>query len=255
MKVRRHLKEKTVDPKPSSSRPKVPASDKGKAGPFRKEKVAKAPSIELPQEVGKPSDTLGAADSLRTVRNALTGLEGKHRERINAELAKVYTNAILLREDPDEWQRFCGDVEWHEFPGKPKIDDQPEALRFAVRMAVGFPLEEEEKKAATKRVSKLYGALRFLADDGVEPDAVVTRLQEKGIEKLSREAAQRKKQPPPATEWMIRSVNQSFAKMLAKWKPGDRRGVYFVVKSVDGMLIDADFIVAGRFNFKKTKGS
>lgn len=180
-----------------------------------------------------------AADGLRAFRGAYKALEGQHHQRLNAELARVYAAAVLLTSDQDEWLKFCRDDDWETFPGKPKIDDHTDALRFAVRFAVGFPTEKTEKLAATKRASKYAGALRVLLDDKTDPDMVAKKLDELGIEELSKQAARRKKLPDLPTAWTLRFPEEQSAQLLASMPVGKYLMVRFRLEKVEGMLAEA----------------
>lgn len=204
--------------------------------------------IKPPQQAADPDGKQSVADGLRQARRAMDNLEAGHNQRLNEQLSKVYAQALLLGSDEDEWLSFCHDSEWEEFPGKPTVEDRSVALRFAVRFAVGFPVEQAQKVAATKRVNTLFSALSVLFADKVQPEDVAQELHERGVANLKKEAARRNKLP---TEWTIRFPDNKFAHRFATWKPGQQRGVHFEVMSVDGMMINANIIAAAPLAPKK----
>ncbi|ESX09969.1 hypothetical protein X768_16610 [Mesorhizobium sp. LSJC265A00] len=225
-----------INPKPKGISKTKSTLKAGTARSLSPNKEKPKPSRSLHEA---PLETPSAADGLRTVRQTMNSLEGQHIKRVSEQLAHVYRHALLLREDEDEWMAFCREAEWEEFPGKPGVDKQPEALRFAVRFAVGFPTEKDQKRAATKRVSKFAAVLKVLQDDDVKPDDVVRKLQEVGIEELSAEAARRNKAPAAPTVWTLRFPDENSAKYLASMSAGKFVYVKLRLTSVDGLLAEA----------------
>jgi hypothetical protein len=87
--------------------------------------------------------SLIAADTsafLRSVRSEITNLLTTSDEGLRKKLADVYAAATVLSLDKDQWQSFCEQEEWRTFRGKPKPVEscQANALKYAVRYAVGF---------------------------------------------------------------------------------------------------------------------
>ncbi|WP_432287674.1 hypothetical protein SLT36_11955 [Aminobacter sp. BA135] len=194
---------------------------------------------KLPSE--KPQK-VSAIEELLAVRLAFSSMEGQHRKHLHDELAKVYNSAMRLCADPDEWMTFCRNAEWTDFPARPKDTDRSEALRFAVRFAVGFPSEKEDKLAATKRVTKLSSALQVLFDEKVPAAEVAERLEERGIEALSREKALRNRVPQAPTVLTVQFPDERSAKLLSGLRSGDRRTFRIHIGKTDGLLIEAKLI-------------
>jgi hypothetical protein len=99
----------------------------------------------------------GAASALTDLRRDMKTLRGSHWKDIREEVARVYAIAFLLQFDEDAWLDFCRHPDWNGFRGRPKRADCKDALRYALRFAIGF-----SSRAATKRVSKFYNALEPL---------------------------------------------------------------------------------------------
>ncbi|MBA8910687.1 hypothetical protein [Aminobacter ciceronei] len=184
-----------------------------------------------------------ATNELMAVRQAFNSMEGQHRKRLHEELANVYATALRLCADTDEWFAFCRAAEWADFSGRPKDADQSDALRFAVRFAVGFPLGKDERLVATRRVSKLAGALQVLLEDKVPAAKVVDELEKRGgIEELNRERARRNRAPEAPIVWTVQCPDEVSAKLLSTLKVGERQKVSLIVKNIDGLLVEAKLL-------------
>ncbi|EJC74365.1 hypothetical protein Rleg10DRAFT_2844 [Rhizobium leguminosarum bv. trifolii WSM2012] len=84
--------------------------------------------------------TKDVSSFLRSVRSEMSNLLSSTDESLRQKLGEVYAAAIVLGEDKDQWQTFCEQEEWQTFRQKPKPTDshRQNALRYAVRYAVGF---------------------------------------------------------------------------------------------------------------------
>lgn len=81
-----------------------------------------------------------ASSFLRSIRSEMSKLLDSTDESLRQKLGEVYAAALVLSQDKDQWQIFCEQEEWQTFKQKPKPTDpcRQNALRYAVRYAVGF---------------------------------------------------------------------------------------------------------------------
>ncbi len=91
---------------------------------------------------------------LKGLRLAEKEDDGKYHAAVHQRMLKSYKIALLASESLDVWQEICGAEEWKSFKQRPKHDDQKDALRYVVRLYVGF-----DGPADTKRASKYYTAM------------------------------------------------------------------------------------------------
>lgn len=128
-----------------------------------------------------------AVQKLLEIRDADKKLGKEHRKHLHNNLGSVYAIATVLRDDQDTWLEFCRHSSWEQLPrGRPKHDGSRDALRYAIRLMVGF-----RDNANTKRASKYYRALKPLFERGVKPADVVKKIKKAGgIEKLASQNAQ-----------------------------------------------------------------
>lgn len=138
-------------------------------------------SPKLPA-IPEPADILtrGAASVLADVRRGLSTLATEHRKSLYQEVSRAYAVGLVLKADRDEWLKFCLHSDWATFRNKPKDTDRSDALRFALRFAVGFANDPVAKKAKNRRVDRLYGALKSLFAEGVSPAEIPNRIRENG---------------------------------------------------------------------------
>lgn len=189
----------------------------------------------------------GAADILTSLREKLSSLEARHRERLLENAAKIYEVATFLREDGDAWLEFCRHSEWEGFRNSPKNTEQSDALRYSLRMAVGFGDDLESKRAATKRANKFYGALQPFFSQRVPPSKIVDEIKKGGgFENLKRDnAATRRGEDKPSEKQetlLLRIPLTLESRGLLKERPPERRmGVIFKVLAVKGKAIHIDF--------------
>lgn len=134
-----------------------------------------------------------AVQKLLEIQNADKRLGKEHRRHLLNNLANVYAVATALRADKDIWLEFYRHDSWRNFRGRPKLDDNQDALKYAIRLMVGF-----RDKANTQRASKYYRALTPLFQEGVKPTDVVKKIKKAGgIEKLASQNAQRRQAKGP----------------------------------------------------------
>lgn len=128
--------------------------------------------------------TVGAAEYLKGVRSEMLRLLARTDQSLREQLGQVYAAAEYLRDDEDQWQTFCEQDEWLAFKGRPKVNSahRNDALRFAIRFAVGF-----DGVRATTAVHRYNAALKAWWSEGV-PAAKIPHLLQKqgGIEKMKR---------------------------------------------------------------------
>lgn len=139
--------------------------------------------------------TLGNADSLTQPGAAISLLkelrsqeehdESRYRAKFRRRLTETYKVALVAAESVDIWQEICDHPEWRGFKQAPKHDDQKDALRYVVRLFVGF-----DGLAATKKASKYYVSLKPWFERRAPASEVREALKrEGGIENLARNAS------------------------------------------------------------------
>ncbi|MFK0331034.1 hypothetical protein ACIQUB_07910 [Rhizobium sp. NPDC090275] len=130
---------------------------------------------------------LGASSYLLSLRSEISQLLANTDEGLRQKLGKVYKAAVYLREDKDQWQSFCERDEWQSFKGRPKINDvdRSDALRYAIRFAVGF--DGAKSNSTVHRYNRALGTLW----KSKVPAQDVPRLlaEEGGVEKMKRTSA------------------------------------------------------------------
>jgi hypothetical protein len=101
---------------------------------------------------------------------------------VHKRILKSYQIALLATESLDLWQEICGSEEWASFKRRPKHDDQQDALRYVVRLYVGFDGVSDDKRA-----SKYYRSLKPWSDRKAPVSDVRKILKgEGGIEALAK---------------------------------------------------------------------
>lgn len=88
------------------------------------------------------------------IQRGHSALRSHQHKQLRTALARLYAFACFLREDEDAWLDFCRDNVWGSYRRRPKKSDRDDALRYVVRVAVGF-----NGRPATKRASKYYARL------------------------------------------------------------------------------------------------
>lgn len=87
------------------------------------------------EEISKPGKVTEVLASLRDEQEAFE-IKGGKAARHSMLLA--YQIAFIARNDEDTWLEICGDPRWDNFRRRPKQHDRPDALRYVVRLSVGF---------------------------------------------------------------------------------------------------------------------
>lgn len=149
-----------------------------------------------------------ASSFLRSIRTELSNLLESTDESLRQKLGEVYAAATVLSLDKDQWQTFCEQQEWETFRQRPKPIDahRQNALRYAVRYAVGF--DGASSNNAAYRYKK---ALEGCWVQKVAPIDVPKLIKEAGgIEKLKRQNVQR------AGELTVRFSSNGFTKTIQK---------------------------------------
>lgn len=125
--------------------------------------------LELLLEEGSARSILAR---LRDTEEALEEGKGKA-----ARIAMVssYAIALIARSNNDVWTEICTDPAWQGFRQRPKIKDQPNALRYVIRLSVGF-----RGVADNSIVSKRFAAMRPSFERGEAPSQLKDRLDELG---------------------------------------------------------------------------
>lgn len=134
------------------------------------------------RKIPQPAEIIkqGAARVLADVRKGLSTLATEHRKTLYQEVSRAYAVGMVLRADKDEWLNFCHHADWASFRNRPKDSDRSDALRHAIRFAVGFADTPKAKKAKNRRVDRLYGALKLLFAEGTSPADIPAKLREAG---------------------------------------------------------------------------
>ena len=135
-----------------------------------------------------------ASAFLRSIRTDMANLLDSTDESLRQKLGEVYAAAIVLSHDKDQWQTFCEQEEWMSFRQRPKPTDshRENALRYAVRYAVGF--DGSSSNQAAYRYKK---ALEGCWIRKVAPSEVPNVIKESGgIEKLKQQNVQQAKHFP-----------------------------------------------------------
>ncbi|MCO5153920.1 MULTISPECIES: hypothetical protein [unclassified Shinella] len=123
-----------------------------------------------------------ALSILKDLRNAEKEDDGKYHAAVHKRILKSYQIALLAAESLDLWQEICGSEEWASFKRRPKHDDQQDALRYVVRLYVGFDGVSDDKRA-----SKYYRSLKSWFDRKTPVSDVRKILKgEGGIEALAK---------------------------------------------------------------------
>lgn len=122
-------------------------------------------------------------------------LETGYNANLHENLLNIYLVARLLKRDDQVWQQFCNDPSWVGKRSKPKLDQKEDALRYALRLGIGFG------KAENKKVSKYYRTFNPFFAKGSSYETMKKKLTEAGsfealLKSHSGEAAAKKKKLP-----------------------------------------------------------
>jgi len=88
---------------------------------------------------------------------------------------KIYCLALLLGADTDKWQKFCEHSDWrgNKSAPQPKPKSSKNALRFAIRFAVGF-----KDEANGNRVRKLQDLLNAAWEKGTKTAEIEAHIKD-----------------------------------------------------------------------------
>lgn len=122
----------------------------------------------------------------------------------------IYHAALRLRADVDNWQAFCEHNDWKGESFKPQPTDQSRenALRFAVKFAVGFGTASNGNW-----VRKLHGLLRNAWEKKLKSDKIHEHVQEILADKRAKAANDRATRRANAPR-SITLVPSEFSKLL-----------------------------------------
>lgn len=185
------------------------------------------------------TNTSSAIGQLLEAREDISIMSGKYRTKLNETLARVFAVADRLRTDRDQWQDFCRDPAWIGFKGKtPRIEDQSETLKYAIRFAVGF-----EGSASSKMASKYCAALEEPFRTGVPANDIPGYIEANGgIEKLATVGAARRRNHAEQIDGMQIIFTQSaLTQELLHISCGATVKAKFEIRAADGLSrIEAD---------------
>lgn len=111
---------------------------------------------------------------LENIQKITTGLEVGYQEKLSESLLSIYNVARKLERDDHVWYQFCREPIWLNKRSKPKPEKKYEALRFALRRAIGFG------KAEDKRVSKYFHTFNSFFIQGKGTKTVRRQLEQAG---------------------------------------------------------------------------
>ena len=189
----------------------------------------------------------GAAVSvLKELRSEEENDDSSYRVKFRERLVKTYKIALLAAESPDVWQEICDDTDWEGFKQAPKHDDQRDALRYVVRLFVGFG-----GPAATKKASKYYNSLKPWFEGQAPASAVRNALElEGGIEKLAQNAAVAQQVSDSSPPGISIQLSGSRAKKLRDYPAGTRVRI-----TIDLQNTSSPSVVGRVRSLKKATGS
>lgn len=149
------------------------------------EDIAVTLDLPTPKHLRKSDN---ASTELLKKRAELRTLRVGHRARIRAMVAFIYGIALFLKADKAAWIRFTENEQWKDAKSRPKLKDQNDALRYALRFAVG-----PKGSAASKRVSKYYLAMVTWFNNDVSAEQVLTKIRlAGGFDALARSRAEQR---------------------------------------------------------------
>lgn len=124
---------------------------------------------------------------LENIQKITTGLEVGYQEKLSESLLSIYNVARKLERDDHVWYQFCREPIWLNKRSKPKPEKKYEALRFALRRAIGFG------KAEDKRVSKYFHTFNSFFIQGKGTKTVRRQLEQAGSLELYQRSQNREK--------------------------------------------------------------
>ncbi|MFN3721271.1 MAG: hypothetical protein ACK4UW_20440 [Rhizobium rhizophilum] len=139
--------------------------------------------------VGAPAAAMigDASENLKALRGDMAQILRTSDESLRQKLGSVYREARVLSRDLDQWQNFCGQEEWltHSRRPKPTPDGMADALKHAVRFAVGF-----DGATSNNAVYRYRAVLQQCWERGLPFDQVPKAIEDAGgIEKMKRNRA------------------------------------------------------------------
>lgn len=271
---------------PKGTEIKTTSSSLKANSPSRKIEGRKFEDISVTLDLPTPK-RLGESDNASTEllkkRAELHALRVGHRKRIRALVAFVYGVALFLKANEVAWIRFTQHEQWESTNrgSRPEANDRSDALRYALRFAVG-----PTGSAASKRVSKYYLALVTWFDKDISAEQVLTRIRlAGGFDAMARKRAEKKAKaktsPMPSTVAATKPVgagprksvqaatvqradlavgsgevtsinilleNTKDTELLLKAKNSDRLKMIFRVNGVRGRTVNISDVIVG---FKK----
>ncbi|WP_421521892.1 hypothetical protein [Ochrobactrum quorumnocens] len=118
----------------------------------------KKPQRKTTKSLDKKAASL--VSKLLSIQQKHSTLETGYNANLHENLLSIYLVARLLKRDDQVWHQFCGDPSWVGKRSKPKLDQKEDALKYALRLGIGFG------KAENKKVSKYYRTFNpFFAED------------------------------------------------------------------------------------------
>ncbi|MEN5278785.1 hypothetical protein ABE527_17790 [Brucella sp. TWI432] len=156
---------------------------------FKRDKIRDSAGSDHGASTVPPSSTNTAAEivsKLTSIQKDNSGLEARYNQKLISNLLSVYRMARELKADKDTWYRFCRDPLWVGQRSTPKLDEEHDALKFALRLAIGFGTAEN------KKVSKYHLTLNPLFLRGKNTATVKQKIEEAG----SLEALKKSHKPP-----------------------------------------------------------
>lgn len=139
-----------------------------------------------------------ASKELLKSRAEFHALSAGYKKRIRALVVFIYGIALFLKADEAAWIKFTQHKEWMHAKRRPQFDDQNDALRYALRFAVGLT-----GSAASKRASKYYLALVSWFEKDTPAQEVLVKIKKAGgfdvlASRRAEEKAKTKKPPRPS---------------------------------------------------------
>lgn len=129
----------------------------------------------------------GAAKVLSEMPSSFEILETRYRANLYLLLSFVYEIAAYLRDDQRAWSAFVKDPVWNGTKNRPRSEDRLDALRSALRLAVGL-----HGDAASKLASKYHSALAEAFRQNIPPGDIGGYIEKGGgVERLASEEADR----------------------------------------------------------------
>lgn len=147
------------------------------------------------RETLAPKDGNDAASKLLLLQEEFSAIESGYRRSKQKALLRVYAIAVYLRDDKKAWHGLCKRPEWKDYAKPPSPKNRNLALRYALRLAIGF------SAAGTKDVSRYF----LILWPYFERKESVQRVEEMidkagGLIALGKRRGQRTEEPVTATD-------------------------------------------------------